>query len=426
MSSVSIEERYSAYVEDDRVNSRVYTDPEIFADEMTKIWERGWVYVGHDSEVAEPGDFVTRRIGRQPIIMVRGADGEVRLLLNRCPHRGNTMCQEESGSGSYFRCAYHAWTFNTDGALRAIPFSSGYGPEFDSAALAMSRVPRIAIYRGFVFGSLAVDGPDLAEHLGRSAQYIDRMVDLAPEGRIDLRAGALKTRVHGNWKMVYENVTDGYHPPFLHRSVFADSRSEGLVIGDAYGDNSLITTRDLGRGHTMLDFTATNRVTGGLVFNLGGAVSAGANDEYRQTLARRLGVEKAAALLADGMSNIGIFPNLGLLFQDLRVIEPVSVNETIIYNYPALLVGAPKEINRARLLQEIRSYGPAGCVGPDDHEIYERNQAAFEARLNEWVLLRRGLHRETRTDDGTIVGSASDETTMRGFWHHYRSVMTGV
>ncbi|HEV7886554.1 MAG TPA: Rieske 2Fe-2S domain-containing protein [Acidimicrobiales bacterium] len=416
---------YAELVLPDRVNSRIYTDPAIFEDEMEKIWEKDWLYVGHDSEVANRGDYVARRMGRQPVVLARGMDGVVRVLMNRCPHRGNTVCLEDSGNVDHFRCAYHGWMFNTDGSPKGVPYSAGYGEGFDKMDFAMTVVPRMEVHRGFVFASLSPTGQDLKAKLGRTYDYLDRFADMSPEGEIDLSAGALKTKVHGNWKMVYENVADGYHPPFLHRSVFAASSRDGLVIGDAYGDNSLIVTRDLDNGHIMLDFTETNRITGGAVFDVGGPVAPEAVEAYRAAVRARMGEEAGEQLLADGLSNVGICPNLGMLYQDVRVIEPVSVNETVIYNFPALLKGAPRDINRSRMYQEVRAYGPGGSVGPDDHEIYERNQIGFQAKLNNWVVLRRGLDRQYRDDDGTLVGNASDEVTMRGFWRHYLSVMSG-
>lgn len=101
---------YDALVKDDRIHGRVYTDQAIFEEEVDKIFSRGWVYVGHASELPNPGDFRLRLIGRQSVIMVRDDDGQVRLLMNRCTHRANAVCQVERGNAQRFRCAYHGWT----------------------------------------------------------------------------------------------------------------------------------------------------------------------------------------------------------------------------------------------------------------------------------------------------------------------------
>jgi fatty-acyl-CoA synthase len=416
--------RYDELVLPDRVHSRVYNDEAIFEEELQKIFYRGWVYIAHDSEVPKPGDYVARKIGRQPLIISRGKDGNVHVVLNRCPHRGNTVCLDDGGHTDSFRCAYHGWNFEVDGRLKSLPYRAGFGADFETSEFDLTGVARLQVHRGFVFINLTPTGPDLRTHLGRTWDYLNDVADLAPNGTVNASVGCLKTTVHGNWKMVFENVCDGYHPPHLHRSVFAAALAKGLVINDAYGDQSVVTTRDLDDGHIMLDFRGTNRVTGGQVFDIGGEVSQDARDEYRRGVIARMGEERGTRLLSDGNSNVGVFPNLGLLFQDLRVIEPVSASETNIYNFPMLLDGAPFEVNRARMYQEMRAYGPSGSVGPDDHEIYERNQLGFQAKVNQWLVLRRGLEREQRDEDGVLVGNASDETTMRGFWRHYRDVMS--
>ena len=120
--------RLAEFVEPDRVRREVYTDPAIFELEMQRIHERVWIYCGHESQVPKAGDYYAVQIGRQPMVMVRGADGKVNVLYNRCPHRGNMMVGDRQGSsGEFFRYSYHAWTFHHDGRLRSIPMmESGY------------------------------------------------------------------------------------------------------------------------------------------------------------------------------------------------------------------------------------------------------------------------------------------------------------
>lgn len=414
------DDRYGRIIKADRVSGALYTAPDIFEEELERIWERDWIYLGHESQIAEPRQFFCRRMGREPVIVTRAPDGGIHVLINRCAHRGNAVCLENEGRAGSFRCIYHGWNYAHDGSLLYVPYESGYGSGFDRSRSGLPRVPRIGVHRGFIFASLAAEGVDLRTHLGRTWDYINDFCDLAPEGTVDLSRGCLKTIVHGNWKMVYENICDGYHPPQLHRSVFTIARRDGLVIDAAFGDESLIVTRDLGDGHIMLDFAASNRRIGGATFDVGGSVSQGEIDKYHASLRACLGQGRADELLSRGSSNVGIFPNLGLLFQDVRVIEPVAVDQTIIYNYPALLDGAPDEINRARLFQEIRAYGPAGSVGPDDHEIYDRTQSALARGKDQWILISRGMERESHDADGTTVSRASDETAQRAFWHSYK------
>ena len=134
---------YARLIKPDRVHGSLYTDPRVFADELARIWYWTWVYVGHESEVAEPGDYVRKTLGLQDVIMTRGADGEVRLLLNRCAHRANLVCEAERGHAKSFRCPYHGWTYRNTGELIGFPFNQGYGGKGTSEAeLSLAPGPR--------------------------------------------------------------------------------------------------------------------------------------------------------------------------------------------------------------------------------------------------------------------------------------------
>src|SRR5438034_790956 len=213
----------SKCVEPDRVRREVYTDPDIFELEMQRIHERVWIYCGHESQVPKAGDYYTVQIGRQPMLMVRGADGKVNVLYNRCPHRGNMMCGDRKGNtGEFFRCSYHAWTFKHDGKLRSIPMmESGYaGTRWgkDNPDCSMKTAPRVENYRGFVFASLAKDGPTLKEFLGESRVAFDDMCDRAPEGEVEVVPNCFRVIQHSNWKIFLENQLDALHPSVVHQS----------------------------------------------------------------------------------------------------------------------------------------------------------------------------------------------------------------
>ena len=160
----------------DSVHRSVYTDPEIFALEMERIFGRTWVYLGHDCEISQEGDYKTTTIGTHPVILSRLTDGSVTALLNRCRHRGATVCQHEVGNSRFFRCAYHAWTYSNDGTLVGVPMPAGYGPSFNREAHGLAKVPRVASYRGFIFGSMAEDGPTLERASRRRQETAGRLL----------------------------------------------------------------------------------------------------------------------------------------------------------------------------------------------------------------------------------------------------------
>ena len=221
----------------ERVHRSIYHDPAIFDLEMRRIFGRAWVYVGHDSLVKHPGDFVASRIGTVPVLLARHTDQKVYVVYNSCGHRGAIVENTERGNVKLFRCAYHGWTFKTNGDLDAVAMPRGYGSAIDlsNPALGMGRVPRMEIYRGFVFASLAEDGPSLLESLGHARESIDELCNRAPDGEIDLSGGVHKYTFRGNWKLQLENTVDMYHVPFSHESTISRS---GKQFGRRPGENA--------------------------------------------------------------------------------------------------------------------------------------------------------------------------------------------
>ncbi len=195
-------------IEPGRVHRRVYTDPDVFELEMERIFGRAWLFVGHESQVPNPGDFITTELGRQPVIMVRHRDGSVQVLLNRCTHRGAKVVNERRGHAQRLTCCYHGWTFDTDGKLMTVPVPEGCGEGFDKAAFGLARAPRVGTYRGFVYASLANKGTSFEDHIGPVKGNIDDLVDRAPDGTLALDAGMHRYVYNGNWKLQVENVLE--------------------------------------------------------------------------------------------------------------------------------------------------------------------------------------------------------------------------
>jgi phenylpropionate dioxygenase-like ring-hydroxylating dioxygenase large terminal subunit len=414
---------YNALIKRDRIHASLYTDQNIFDDELEKIFHRGWVYVGHAGEIPNAGDFRLKRIGRQPVIMVRDDQGEVRLLLNRCRHRGATVCQTERGNAAVFRCAYHGWTYRNNGELAGVPYQDAYDGSLRKEEFGLLRVPRMGIHRGFIFGSLSPAGETLDDHLGRAKEQIDLFVDLAPEGELEVRAGGNKFDFPANWKLQIENAMDGYHPNFSHETYLDMLQRQLGVRPDVFNGNSIGETRDLGNGHVMLDYRRYNREYSERMRAILPTMPGG--DSHRAKLEERYGRERAAEILNAGGTHLLVFPNLVLIGVHIRVIQPVTVNHTQVSLYPTTLKGASAELNTARLRGHESFFGAAGMGQPDDLEMFARIQEGIQVDLDPWLLLSRGLHREHRDVDGTLVGQMTDEVTLRGIWNHYRQVMSG-
>lgn len=134
-----------------RVNRSAMTSEHVFADEAAKIFDKCWLYVGHESEVSKPGDFVRRTVGGRPVIFLRDSAGDVRVHYNTCTHRGAMLCREDGGNTRVFQCFYHAWSFDTTGRLVVTPGADAYGPGFDKDDYALRGPARVERYRGLFF-----------------------------------------------------------------------------------------------------------------------------------------------------------------------------------------------------------------------------------------------------------------------------------
>jgi len=215
-------------VRDDAVHRDVYTSAELFDLEMERLWQSAWTYIGHESQVPNAGDFYTACIARQPLLMIRGAEGTVRVLHNRCAHKGTRIVGANSGNcGRLLRCPYHGWTYALDGSLRTVPVKSGYaGTRFSQseAANGLTPVESTAVYRGFVFARLSRGGASFEEYFGDSLSSIDNLADRSPLGRLEVTGGALRYMHNSNWKMFVENLNDTMHPMVAHESSAGTAR----------------------------------------------------------------------------------------------------------------------------------------------------------------------------------------------------------
>ncbi|MFD6064478.1 aromatic ring-hydroxylating oxygenase subunit alpha [Rhodococcus wratislaviensis] len=407
-------------VQDGRVHGSVYTSPEIFQRELETIFRTGWVYVAHESEISEPGDYVTRVIGKDPVVVSRGKDDQIRVLLNRCTHRANKLCNAEKGNAASYRCPYHGWTFSNQGSLTAVPMKSGYGEAFQKvkSELSLAEAPRVDSYRGFIFASLAAEGITLREHLGRATGAIDRLLALSPTGTIDLRANWMKHHHRANWKMVVENNVDGYHVLFTHASVYDAIRPAKV---SHVPSKVAVVVRDLEQGHSEIDYSAEYlKLDEEFVWY--GRAPREKLPEYVEAMESAYGPEKTHEALVVGPPHTLIWPNLFLAEMNIMYVEPVSVDETIAYTTAALIPGQDR-MNQKMLRRSEGAMGPAGFLIADDGEIGMRNQAGLAAEGPEWLVLVRGVETDEKDETGIVNRDKSAETPQRGFYRQWAKVV---
>lgn len=400
------------------VLSGLYADPAIFAVEIEKVWKKTWLWAGHETEIPEPGDFLTRTIGTVAVIIARTKEGEVKVMENRCTHRGNLLCTEDHGNAGIFRCAYHGWSFRNDGKLIGVPYKATYGDSLDEAAWSLDPVARVDTYRGLIFISHAAEGPSLLEHLGLAADAIDRFMAASPVGKLRFDVGYNRMRLDANWKMYIENASDNYHANFVHVSAFT-SPEQREISAAISRDSSKAIVRALGNGHAEMDFRPEQRAKAIVMHTGNASTKPEAEQQYHAALAAAYGEERAREIIADGPPYVFVYPNLFVIQQDMRRVEPISPGKSHLYQHPAMLEGVPDEINVQRLSRHEAAYGAAGFVMSDDFEVFARTQRSAESMPNDWLKVSRGVGHELPHEKGGVYSHVTDETGIRGMWHQY-------
>ena len=400
-----------------RVHRSAMTSVEVLELERERIFDRCWLYVGHESEIEKPGDFKRRSVGGRPIVFIRGADGVVRALFNACTHRGATICRQDSGNARVFQCFYHAWTFDTTGALVQIPDEAGYSECFDRAERALRAPARFESYRGFCFLSYNPEVESLEDYLAGAKDYIDLIVDQSPVGMTVLRGSNLYG-TGSNWKLLVENSGDGYHGVPVHSTYFdyIDSYGEGADVPPGLESTF---GRDLGNGHAVVEWPTPY---GRPVAHWHPLFGEDATEELAAVEAEvksRVGEERGNRICHRGR-NLLIFPNLAIVDGTgvtIRTFEPKAPDAMEISAWSIGPNGETPEQIARRVDSYVTFLGPAGFATPDDVEALESCQEGFKTwREQEWSDISRGMTREA---------TMFDELQMRTFWRTWASRLAG-
>lgn len=408
----------SEYVVDDRemprfrVNREVMVDPAVFARERDQIFNKSWLYVGHETELRKPNDFKSRSVAGRPVIFARDAKGEIRVWMNSCPHRGAMLCREPQGNARFMTCFYHGWSFSTSGNMVSMPDDTSYGPNFERPNLGAPA--KVDSYRGFVFLSFDPDIVDLPTYLAGAKDYLDLVCDQSAVGMAVLE-GTHEYSVKANWKLLVENSYDGYHAVSTHQRYFEMViAARGKIDAGALGESRGI---DLGNGHAV---AAGGPTTGGL---FGRPISDAATAEKDERFAqfRELYGGPWVDRMA-GARNLVIFPNLVVI--DLvmgvviRKIDPVSPDYMEVTAWELAPPEEGDELRRQRLDNFLTFWGPGGLASPDDVEALETCQRSYAARREvPWSDISRGMYSHCAT--------GTDELQMRTFWRRWNKLITG-
>ncbi|UGS38229.1 aromatic ring-hydroxylating oxygenase subunit alpha [Capillimicrobium parvum] len=355
------------------VPSWIYRDEQVFELEKQHLFRRNWVFLAHETELEEPGDFVVRAIVDDSILMVRGGDGEVRGFLNQCRHRGSRLCQAEKGKARNFTCIYHAWSYNREGRLVGVPYDKTIYQGLDRDELGLAPV-RVEACEGFLFGCMDAAAPSLEEYLGDFRFYLELVTRRSRTG-MEVVGVPQRWIVEADWKIAAENlVGDAYHTPFSHKSTFdvgllpfssADARPGGSKTG-------------LHIQAGPADVAMIYRSPGTFM---------GYPPEMVQTLHERID-DRQRALLDDGtgtgdgvfLNRFHVFPNFSCLnvggilddalhpYCSVRLWQPRAAGVMEIYSWLLVERDAPAAFKEASRRAYIVSFGPSGMLEQDDME----------------------------------------------------------
>ncbi len=418
----------AALVTPTHVHRSVYTDPAIFALEMTRVFGRAWLYLAHDSELPGAGDYVVRHMGTQGIILTRDKGGEVQAIFNRCSHRGATLCAFQSGSApNGHQCPYHGWTFNADGSVRFIPYERGYA---DPVGSAISQV-RLESYRGFIFGNLDIAAGPLEDFLGHMKSTIDDLVDRSPTGRVEVGKYQLRHYYRANWKMTFENLNDTIHPGFAHSASVVSAKAVTRDIDRA--DIVPTVGMMLANGKPVQFFQDLDMVTvpGGHSYiggHMGADYSPDTADAYTSALIDYHGPERAREVLGVDRHLMLLYPSSfwHARYQTVRMIRPVRHDLTEMIGFTIRLIGAPEETHVNAIEYCTGANSAASAVIADDLEVYERLLLGNGYGGQEWIPISRGLGEERETTNALSRVPATSEAFIRNQFSAWSRMMSAA
>ena len=428
-------ESIRALVRADKVHRDLYINEEIFQLEQEHFFANTWNYIGHDSQIPASGDFFTFELAGRPLMAVRQADGSIRVLMNRCAHKGARLVATRDGNtGRYFRCPYHAWVYRTDGTLHSVPLKKGYeGTAFAECEASKGLVPvrNVRLHRGFIFIRLADEGPDFDGYFGDSLSSIDNMADRSPVGELEIVGVPLRYLHQCNWKMFVENLNDTMHPMVVHESSAGTAKAMwSTKPADAVKPMAIEQFVPFMSDYKFFEDMGVRVFDNGHSFT-GVNFSIHSNyrpiPEYEASMNSAYGAERARAIIGMARHNTVYYPNLTIkgAIQSIRVAIPIAANRTILESWTFRLKAAPPELLHRTNMYNRLINSPFSVVGHDDLFAYRSIQAGLLAAGNDWVSLHRNYDAaETSRHDQTTVGTS--ELPMRNQYRAWAKYMTAT
>lgn len=376
------------------IDPAIFHDMEVYRLELERVFGRSWLFMAHDSMIANPGDYITTFMGEDPVIVIRDGASCVRVFLNRCRHRGVQLCPFDRGNARSFSCPYHGWTYSSDGKLINVPDFEAYGGALDPEGLGLIEVPRVESYGGFIFANLDRAAMPLSDYLGDMRFYFDKMFGRVDAGGVEM--SPIKQRVvsNHNWKIAADNGSDIYHFGMTHAGSIQTLQDYGeFMPEEGFGDSLYLVTNDKDGAppHSLLCAKSVVDAHG-----YDTRMADALDEESRAYIERRhADLAQLDRRIAPGYFAVaGIFPSL--LIVDMGplsagvVIElwhPKGPNRTETWLYVFVEKNAPPALKKFSAQQMMRFHSFSGSVVPDDHENWERLNAGTAPSFSRRTLL---------------------------------------
>jgi len=353
------------------VDRRIFSDEGVYQAELEKIFARGWNFMCHESQIVEPGSFFANYIGEDQVIVVRDKKEQVQVLINSCPHRGNTVCRAEQGQVRSFYCSYHGWNFGLDGKLIGVPDEKTfYRGGLDRDKWGLSKAAQVQSYKGFVFATLDPDAIPLEDFLG----WVGRLSldHIAEQGDVEVVDGIQKNVVRCNWKLAVDNLFDWYHPMVSHGSAI----KLGMLSKEFLSvDQQMVILGEYGHAIGGVGVSREDQQRLDDKYNNPGP---DAKKRRRSPNSWRAEQKAKEALGPVGIRSKGhpnVFPNLwvstGATQLCLRI--PKGPMETELWWFTFVEKSMPPEMKKMVIQGAIHFFGPAGLLEQDDGENWSHS-----------------------------------------------------